>query len=277
MILWRKEPLNCIIKNTVVLDDKDGYLYISVPTFEQAIRVSERFNNDILRLNQELDTPDTLGWGTDPAYQALFSKVLMAVPQVIKVLFPFLKLAYPLKLQWDMENLKEQAYGVLHQMSMMIDFNLYLSQPKEVRSGVIFQRAILEGYKDSWDVLLHSYKDDVIKIVPAAAPAPAPAPVTTPVAATSAPTAKPAPAPTPASTNTEDEEENPADAKMRALLEKVKKQHDEDKKKDAEREKKMAIERDASNNASGVKRAQVLNNVTSDAQECSDVLAEFDI
>lgn len=287
MIIWTKEPLNCILKNTITLDDEDGYVYVSVHTFEQAIRLSERFNGDFSRVRTELNNDKNNKAENDPIYYKIFCDIAERVPTELRLLVPFTKLTFGLGLKWDEDNLKEQVYGVLHQMSMMIDFNLMLAQPKEVRNKVIFQRSILESYKDSWNMLLQDLKDYIITPVVTQQQIVQPVQVQQPVVqqpivqqpVVQQPVAQANPV-TAANTDSsndaeEDEENNPVALKLKALAEQVKKRREEEKKRDAE--KKAEIERQATNNASGVKKEQVLNNIKNDAEEAANVLAEFDV
>lgn len=288
MIIWTKEPLNCILKNTITLDDEDGYVYVSVHTFEQAIRLSERFNGDFSRVRTELNNDKNNKAENDPIYYKIFCDIAERVPTELRLLVPFIKLTFGLGLKWDENNLKEQVYGVLHQMSMMIDFNLMLAQPKEVRNKVIFQRSILESYKDSWNMLLQDLKDYIITPVvtqqqivqqPVVTQQPVVQQTVVQQPVMQQPVAQATPVTT-ANTDSsndaeEDEENNPVALKLKALAEQVKKRREEEKKRDAE--KKAEIERQATNNASGVKKEQVLNNIKNDAEEAANVLAEFDV
>lgn len=120
--------------------ESDGaFVYLSKSTYEQALLLADRMENEITYLQ-------SLVLGDDVANNKIAQDYFFEnAPEPVNILAPFLGLVQPI-LGCNMREL----CGVLHMLSMQIDFNLYTKVPKEVRAGVMFTKNSIRRYEQNW-------------------------------------------------------------------------------------------------------------------------------
>ena len=280
MILFRKEPYHLQMRNIMLLDDNmlGGVIYVSKSTYDQALMLSSRVDGDYNRIVQILRGKGTDLYVTVPGLPALIDKMAKGMPEPINILAPFLMFCSTNKgIDWNADNAVEMSYGILHQYSQMIDFNAMTLVPSEVRANVTFPTTLLLQYETSWDELCSTLKDRVVEIATPIQQVAFPVQqVTAPTQATQnntptttqttpiQPESKPTPAEQP------EEEENPIVAKLRAAVEKSKKDHEALLKKEAEANKARKEKKEEKS------KPVVSKPSASEAAEANAVLDEFD-
>lgn len=168
MIIYRKKPFNCQMKNMLLLDAglTDGCVYVSKDTYDQAISMMITYNNDKTRLEQIMN-PSMPGWRNEPGLYDVFSKAFEKMPKPLNMLAIFLGYASESGINWkeeDPEIAAEQMYGALHMLSQFLDFNNTINVPAEVRTKIHVPKHIMVNYKESWDQLCSTLEDLVMPI-----------------------------------------------------------------------------------------------------------------
>lgn len=163
MILYKKEPLPLQMRNMILLDDNStgGVVYVSKATYDQALMLWSRFEGDVNALFAFYKVNETVWKSVDGLYEVM-KKVKSEFPEPLNILAPFLKLLATNKgLDWaNMEN--EMIYGILHQISQLIDFNATTLVPAEVAAKISIPTVLLKGYQQSWDDLTLTLKDRTV-------------------------------------------------------------------------------------------------------------------
>lgn len=145
MILYKERLSSIIQENCIMLELKDrkAYVYLTKATYDQALLLSDRYNGELPYLSKViLGTYDKISADDMAAIQYFFEKA----PEPLNILAPFLGLCKSMQLQKDMKLL----CGILHMMSMAIDFNAFTLVPEEVRADCKFTRSMLNSYEQSW-------------------------------------------------------------------------------------------------------------------------------
>ena len=168
MIIYRKKPFNCQMKNMLLLDAgfTDGCVYVSKDTYDQAISMMITYNNDKTRLEQIMN-PSMPGWRNEPGLYDVFSKAFEKMPKPLNMLSIFLGYASESGINWkeeDPEIATEQTYGALHMLSQFLDFNNTINVPAEVRTKIHVPKHIMMNYKESWDQLCSTLEDLVMPV-----------------------------------------------------------------------------------------------------------------
>lgn len=168
MIIYRKKPFNCQMKNMLLLDAglTDGCVYVSKDTYDQAISMMITYNNDKTRLEQIMN-PSMPGWRNEPGLYDVFSKAFEKMPKPLNMLAIFLGYASESGINWkeeDPEIVAEQTYGALHMLSQFLDFNNTINVPAEVRTKIHVPKHIMMNYKESWDQLCSTLEDLVMPV-----------------------------------------------------------------------------------------------------------------
>lgn len=163
MILYKKEPYPLQMKNIILLDSGDGgVIYVSKTTYDQALLLSSRFDNDIQRLIQSLKCKTNEGYIVISELKELINNMHLSMPSPINILAAFLIFcAGNQGIEWDRNNY-EMGYGILHQFSQLIDFNGMTLVPAEVRANISIPTAILMQYERTWDDLCSTLTDYVV-------------------------------------------------------------------------------------------------------------------
>jgi len=140
MILFTENKLNVVTKDLVMLDTESSYnIYISLHTYKEAVILSDRFESELSGIKRILDTRDN----HVDAVNFFFENA----PEPLNILAAFLGLVDEnIKLEMNLEAM----CGILHQMSMIIDFENYVAVPIAVRKNVVFSKSMLNGWKESW-------------------------------------------------------------------------------------------------------------------------------
>lgn len=141
MILYREGQINFLQQECFGLefDDSDAMLYVSKGTYSQAILLNDRFEGEISALSSKLEIP--------AERKSIVKFFYDNAPEPISILAPFLGLVKEeIELHEDMREL----CGILHQMSMAIDFDNFVKVPADVRADVSFGKKMLFGYEQAW-------------------------------------------------------------------------------------------------------------------------------
>ncbi len=273
MIIYRKEPYPIQMKNVILLEDKSGnIIYVSKNTYDQALLMTGRLDGNPQRVYDMVKPA-----GFNPIQELIKDKVvheaMNTMPAPLNMLAPFLALAFGNPgIEWDVNN-REMMYGVLHQYSMMIDFNATILVPAEVRANVVIPTSILMDYNTSWETLCSTLEDHVVvsyaKTVisnPKPLPQLEPAPVNIQPA-----TPQPiAPQPVTLQSVAEQSGETEQERKMREFAERMEREAEEEKKaREAKKAKREAERAKAQTEASAPKP-------TTSAPTANSVLAEYD-
>lgn len=152
MILFKKNELKLAQQNIVMLEMENdaGFIYMSLNTYNQAVLLNDRFETETVLINRALG----INQESNPNAKAM-DYFFNVVPEPLHILTPFLGLVKEsVKLEEDME----QLCGVLHQMSMTIDFNEFTKVPSDIRACVEFSKSMVMGYKTSWEDILMKLK-----------------------------------------------------------------------------------------------------------------------
>ena len=143
MILFTENKLDVITKDLGMLDTESSYsIYVSLHTYREAVILSDRFEGELVGIKRILDTKDN----RVDAVNFFFENA----PEPLNILAAFLGLVDEnIKLEMNLEAM----CGILHQMSMIIDFDNYVAVPIAVRKIVVFSKSMLNWWKESWSDL----------------------------------------------------------------------------------------------------------------------------
>lgn len=164
MILYKKEPYPLQMKNIMLIDDPstNGCLYLSKQTYDQAIILSSRLDNNPERVLSMLIGTKFLNYGSVPGLSNAIKEAMAKMPSPINCLAPFLLYCMDNQgLDWENMDITVM-YGILHQFSQLVDFNAITLVPAEVRANITLPTAIIMQYEASWDDLCSSLKDRVV-------------------------------------------------------------------------------------------------------------------
>lgn len=142
MILWKKNTISIAQHNIIMLDSEEdnAYIYLSRGVYDQALLLSDRVEGELSYLRK-------LVAGDNPEHTEAITYFFNTAPAPLNVLAPYLGLVSG---DVELHNDMEELCGVLHMLSMTIDFNEFTKVPPEVRSGVEFTKKSIWRYKQSW-------------------------------------------------------------------------------------------------------------------------------
>lgn len=166
MIIYRKEPYPLQMRNIMLLDDNStgGVVYVNKATYDQALLLFGRFDGNAQRVLDTIKGKGTEVYTFNKPLKELVEKACKEFPEPLNMIAPFIIYATPNQgIEWEGAGL-ELAYGILHQLSQLIDFNATTLVPKEVRAQITLPTAILMQYKASWEELCSTLKDKVVAI-----------------------------------------------------------------------------------------------------------------
>lgn len=167
MIIYKKKPFDCQMKNMLLLDDgiADGCVYVSKETYDQALSISITYSNDKSRL-ETLMTPSMPGWRGETGLYDVVAKAFEKMPSPLNTLAIFLGYTAGAGFNWKLEGeeLAEQVYGTLHILSQFMDFFMTTTVPADVRSKLTIPKHILGGYRESWTALCSTLADHVVDV-----------------------------------------------------------------------------------------------------------------
>lgn len=164
MILYKKEPFPLQMKNIMLIDDPstNGCIYLSKQTYDQAIILASRLDNNPERVLTMLIGTKFLNYGSVPGMSQAIKKAMAEMPTPINCLAPFLLYCMDNQgVKWEDMDIV-MMYGILHQFSQIVDFNAITLVPAEVRANITLPTAIVMQYEASWDDLCSSLKDKVV-------------------------------------------------------------------------------------------------------------------
>lgn len=144
MILYKEGQINFLQQECFGLEfeDSDAMLYVSRGTYSQAVLLDDRFEGEITTLSNKLEVPVERKGVVKFFYEN--------APEPISILAPFLGLV---KEEIELHEDIRELCGVLHQMSMAIDFDTFVKVPADVRADVSFGKKMLFGFEQSWKEL----------------------------------------------------------------------------------------------------------------------------
>lgn len=286
MILYREEPYPIQMRNVMLLDDfkSGGVVYVNKTTYDQALLLSGRLDGDPKRVLDILRSPKTEAYRVIMGLKGLIDEMMSSMPKPINMLAPFLALcAQNQGITWDATD-RVFAYGILHQFSLLVDFNAITLVPVEVRNNITVATTVLKEYETSWNDLCSSLKDNVVlgqvqqvvqapvqvqpqvqQVVPVQ---PQPQPVQT-VATPAQQVATPvSPAPQPANAG-----EMSVEDRIKAFQEKMAREAEQDEKERKAKATKRAAEQPAPKKS---EPKPVEKKEDNEAAQSSKVLDEFD-
>ncbi len=119
MILYSKEMIDLKLGNIVMLDAHsdaapDAVVFLSLDTFTQVVRLSERFEDDIDTMIGVL--------GCKGINSETIKYFYENAPKPLSILAPFFSFAMDVEFPEDMDVL----YGVLHQISTFVNFDAFM-------------------------------------------------------------------------------------------------------------------------------------------------------
>lgn len=166
MIIYRKEPYPLQMKNIMLLDEvtTGGVVYVNKATYDQALLLSGRFDGNPQRVLDTIKGTANTGYLSFPELKGLVETMCAKMPEPLNMIAPFLIYATTnSNIPWKADDV-ELGYGILHQLSQLIDFNATTLVPKEIRQQITLPTAILMQYKTSWDELCSTLKDKVVEL-----------------------------------------------------------------------------------------------------------------
>lgn len=163
MILYRKEPVPLLMRNMMMLDDVEsgGVLYVSKATYDQAVLISSRFDGDCNAVWSTLKD-SKVTYSEIPGFMDFLKNYKEKAPEPLNILAGFLGLVAQTKGVDFKEMTLVDAYGFLHSISQMIDFNALSVVPKEVRAKVDIPKVILTSYELSWNEICATLEDHTV-------------------------------------------------------------------------------------------------------------------
>lgn len=162
MILFRRTPFQCKMKNVMMLDvelkkpidendvDDESVVYVSKNTYDQCVRMHGRFEGEIGYMCRNLGVEYGEGTPVDYFYNN--------APEPINILAPFIGVL--VKAGHKVDEI-EGMFGYLHIMSQIINFDAYMLMPADARADVTIGNSVLKSYKESWEDLESSLMDRV--------------------------------------------------------------------------------------------------------------------
>lgn len=170
MIIYKKAPIEIQMKNIMLLDDDitGGVVYVDKATYDQAILLFSRFDGDIRRILKSVESNKTSGYESIAGFKETLEVMMNTMPEPLNAIAPFLLYCANNKgIEWD-KNDREFAYGALHQLSQLLDFNAITLVPAEVRNMITISTVILKQYKNAWNDLTMMLDEKVVRIPTAA-------------------------------------------------------------------------------------------------------------
>ena len=166
MIIYRKEPYPLQMKNIMLLDEEitGGIVYVNKATYDQALLLYGRFDGNPQRVLDIIKGKGTDSYICMPELSGLVNLMCQKMPEPLNMIAPFLIYATPNSgIVWKADDV-ELGYGILHQLSQLIDFNATTLVPKEIRQQITLPTAILLQYKTSWSELCSTLEDKVVEV-----------------------------------------------------------------------------------------------------------------
>ena len=161
MIIYRKEPYPLQMRNIMLLDDNStgGVVYVSKATYDQALLLHGRFDGNPQRVLDTIKGKGTEVYVFNNPLKELVEKACKEFPEPINMVAPFLIYATSNQnIDWTKADMVT-AYGIVHQLSQLIDFNATTLVPKEIRMQLSLPTAILMQYETSWNELCSTLEE----------------------------------------------------------------------------------------------------------------------
>ena len=168
MIIYKKLPFDCQMKNIILLDDHiaNGCVYVDVNTYNQALSLMLTYSKDFDRIF-DADAGTDADWKTKKEWKDRIKKAWDGMPEPLNALAPYLgHLSSVDNLSWsdDPEVFAEQVYGYLHVMSTTVDFFHTTTLKPEMRQTIMLPKHLLEGYAKAWDLLTQGLDKTVVMV-----------------------------------------------------------------------------------------------------------------
>lgn len=161
MIIYRKEPYPLQMRNIMLLDDNStgGVVYVSKATYDQALLLHGRFDGNPQRVLDTIKGKGTEVYVFNNPLKELVEKACKEFPEPLNMVAPFLIYATSNQnIDWTKADMVT-AYGIVHQLSQLIDFNATTLVPKEIRMQLSLPTAILMQYETSWNELCSTLEE----------------------------------------------------------------------------------------------------------------------
>ena len=164
MILFKRTPFQCKMKNVMMLDvdlkrsvdendvDDESVVYVSKNTYDQCVRLHGRFEGEIGYMCRNFGVEYGDGTVVDFFYNN--------APEPLNILAPFLGELVKAGHKIEADDI-ETMLGYLHIMSQIINFDSYTLMPVDARADVTVGNAVLKSYKESWEDLTESLMDRI--------------------------------------------------------------------------------------------------------------------
>ncbi len=144
MIIFKEKAISIAQENCIMLElenEVQGFIYLSKSTYDQALLLSDRLEGEVSYLRKVLS-------GSATSHAEEIQYFYETAPEPLNILAPFIGLVKAdVKLERNMRTL----CGVLHVMSMAIDFNEFSKVPASVRANVEFGKSAIRKYEQSWN------------------------------------------------------------------------------------------------------------------------------
>lgn len=166
MIIYRKDPYHLQMRNIMLLDDAPtgGLIYVNKDTYDQALLLSGRMDGNPQRVLDIIKSPKNEIYRTMPEFKALMENMMQTMPKPLNMIAPFMLLCVSNQgIVWNKDD-RVFAYGILHQLSQLIDFNGATTIPAQMRNDVTLPTALLMQYEASWNELCSSLEDKIISV-----------------------------------------------------------------------------------------------------------------
>lgn len=154
MIIFKEKAISVAQENCIMLEvgEGNGFVYLSKSTYDQALLLNDRLEGELSYLKKVLI-------GDATKHESAILYFYENAPEPLNILAPFLGLV---KADVELEKNIRSLCGVLHEMSMAIDFNEFSKVPASVRADVEFGKSAIKKYEQSWaDMEVKLTVDDI--------------------------------------------------------------------------------------------------------------------
>ena len=156
MILYAKQPLPISMLNMMMLEDKEGYVYLNKVTYDAAHALMIRHEDAERAINAFDGSWRSLEVATN------ILDFIKTAPEPVNYLAHALTYLANKGIDLDVAS-REDIYGYIHVVSQMLDLNNITLIPKEARAKIDVPTYSLKNYKDSWNSILGTLKDYTVE------------------------------------------------------------------------------------------------------------------
>lgn len=161
MIIFRETSLPIQMTNMILLEDADGDLvYVNKDTYDQAFAIFTRFEGDYPAIWRALASKFNKEENKE-VYDLIVRWRKTAPEPLGALMFAFTNLKDTKGIEWNTLS-KEDMYGFMHEISLMINFDAMSLVPAEIRAVTKIPKTVLLSYKTSWDSILNGLNNKVV-------------------------------------------------------------------------------------------------------------------